>query len=113
MLVSGFDIRAFGFSLDQLDFLALFQRDDRFFPMRLASIIGAAFALFFARVIAGVNIDNLLLEQTLDCVFDLDLVRARADPEDVLVLLLAHERRFLGQRCSLDDVVGLVHFITP
>ena len=51
-------------SLDEIDLLAFFQRHDRFFPMRPASEIGAAFPLLFPGVIAGVHIDHLLLKQT-------------------------------------------------
>src|SRR6266446_4291912 len=81
----------------QIDLFAFRESHDRLFPMRLAPVIGAAFALFFAGVIAGVHIDNFLLEQALDRVLDLNLVRARTDAEDVLVLLLAQQRRFFRQ----------------
>src|SRR5437667_12444934 len=81
----------------QIDLFAFPESHDRLFPMRLGPVIGAAFALFFAGVIAGVDIDNFLLEQALDRVLDLNLVRAWTDAEDVLVLLLAQQRRFFRQ----------------
>ena len=68
-----------------------------FFQCALRPKSARALALFLAGVIAGVHGDDLLLEELLDRVLDLDLVRARADPEDILVLLLAQERRLLGQ----------------
>src|SRR5437867_8495042 len=79
--------------------------------MRLAPIIGAAFPFLFPGVIAGVHIHHFLLEQTLDRVLDLNLVRPRIDPEDVLVLLLAQKSRFFRQGRSLNNFVRLVHEI--
>src|SRR6266705_2002452 len=70
--------------LNQVDLLAFLQRDDRLLPICFATK-RAAHPRPFSRIVAGVNIDNLLLEQALNRVFDLDLVRARMDPENVLV----------------------------
>src|SRR5438876_9055632 len=97
--------------LNQIDFFSFFQRHDRFFPMRLASIIGATLPFLFAGVITSVYIDNFLLEQTLDRVLDLNFVRTRTDAEDILILLLAHERRLFCQRCGLNDLGRLVHLV--
>jgi hypothetical protein len=69
----------------------------------------SADALLFASVVARVHIDHPLLEQTLNRVLDLRFIGARADPKNVFVLFLAHQRRFLGQRRSLDNFVRLVH----
>src|SRR6266536_1738790 len=77
--------------------------------MRFAPIIGATFPLFLAGIITGIHIDNFLLEQTFDRILDLNFVRARTYAKNIFVLLLAHQRRFLGQRCGSNDVVGLVH----
>ena len=57
---------------------------------------------FLAGVIAGVHIDDLFLKEQLDRLLDLDLVRARANPKDVLVELLAQQRGLLGQLDGLD-----------
>src|SRR5580704_13086723 len=69
----------------------------------------SADALLFAGVVAGVHVDHFLLEQTLHRVFDLSLVRARADAKNVFVKLFAQQRRFLGQRRGLNNFV-LAHF---
>src|SRR2546430_14305086 len=65
--------------------------------------------LGFARVIARVHVDDLFLEQTLHCVLDLGLVRARAHPKNIFVLFFAQERRLLSQRRGLNNFVRLVH----
>jgi hypothetical protein len=44
-----------------------------------------AAALELALVVAGVHADDLLLEELLDGLADLNLVRVRPDAEDVLV----------------------------
>ena len=80
----------------QIDLLAFFQRHDGFFPSRTASE-GPADSSFLAGVITRVHIDDSLLKKPLNCVLDLNLVRLRTDAEDVLVLLLAHQRRLLSQ----------------
>src|SRR2546423_8950699 len=77
--------------------------------MRFAAEIGAALTLLFSRVIAGVHVHDLLLEEKLDRLLDLNLVRARVNSKDILVLLLAQQRRFFRQRRRLDQIVGLVH----
>ena len=96
-------------TLDEIDLLAFLQRHDRFLPMRFAAEVGAALAFLFAGVIAGVHVHDLLLKELLDRLLDLNLVRARTDAENILVLLLAQERRLFRQRRGLDDIVGLVH----
>src|SRR5262249_36618740 len=97
--------------LDQINLFPFGEGNYRLLPMRGAAIIGAALTLFFAGVIAGVYVDDLLLKQLFDRVFDLNFIRARTDAEDVLILLLAHQRRFFGQRRRLNDLVWLVHLI--
>src|ERR1700730_1592201 len=97
--------------LNQVDLLAFLQRHDCFLPMRLAPEILSALAFLFSGVIAGVNIENFLLEHALDGVLDLDLIRPRTDAKNILVQLLAQYRRFLSQRRGLNNVVRLVHFI--
>src|SRR3954465_5739076 len=77
--------------------------------MRLAAEIGATFALLLALVIRGIDRDDLLVEELLDRAFDLDLVRLRADAEDVLVVLLGKDRCLLRQRRGLDDVEEILH----
>src|SRR5436190_12844544 len=96
-------------SLHEIDLLALLQRHDRLFPMRLAAEIGAAFALLFAGVIAGVHGHDLLVEEPLDRLLDLDLVGARRNPEHIFVLFLAQQRRLFRQLDCLDEIVRFVH----
>src|SRR5882672_5467460 len=71
----------------------------------------SADALFFAGIIARVHIHDLLLEQTLNRVFDLNFVRAGANSKNIFVLFLAHQRRLLSQRRGLDNFVRLSHWI--
>src|SRR4051812_46822071 len=73
--------------------------------MRFAAVIHAALAFFLARVIAGVHVKDLLLEKRFDRLLDLNLVGAGRHAEDILVQLLAQERRFFGQRRGVNDVV--------
>ena len=87
-----FRYSCFGFSSHQVDLLALLQSHDCLLPMWFASEIGAAFALLFAGVIAGVHGHDRLPKQTLNRLLDLDLVRARRDAEHILVLLLTQKR---------------------
>src|SRR5437764_396191 len=96
-------------TLDQIDLLAFFQRHDRFLPMRFATEVGAALPFLFAGVIAGVHVHHLLLKEFLDCLLNLNLVSSRPDTKDILVLLLAQERRLFRQRRCFDDVERLVH----
>src|SRR5205814_5169003 len=83
--------------LNEIDLLAFLQSYDRFFPVGLAPEISASLALLFAGVIAGIHVHHFFLKKNLDRVPNLDLVGARVNPEDVLVELLAQERRLLGQ----------------
>src|SRR5438477_9775912 len=95
--------------LDQIDLLAFFQRHDRFLPMRFATEVGAAFPFLFTGVIAGVHIHHFLLKELFDCLLNLNLVSSGPDPKDILVLLLAQERRLLRQRRCFNNVEWLVH----
>ena len=56
--------------------------------MRLAAKISAAFAFLLARIITGVYVHHLLLEKPFHRLLDLDLVGARANSKDILVVLL-------------------------
>src|SRR2546423_13262017 len=78
--------------------------------MRLPTEISAAFALLFPGVVTGVHGHDLLVEEPLDRLLDLDLVRAWRNPEHVFVLLLAQQRGLFRQLDCLDQIVGLVHF---
>src|SRR2546430_8005639 len=77
--------------------------------MRFATEVGAALPFLFAGVIAGVHVHHLLLKEFLDCLLNLNLVSSRPDTKDILVLLLAQERRLFRQRRCFDDVERLVH----
>src|SRR5437879_13279093 len=77
--------------------------------MRFATEVGAALPFLFAGVIAGVHVHHFLLKELLDCLLNLNLVSSRPDTKDILVLLLAQERRLLGQRRCLNNVEWLVH----
>src|SRR4030095_3445782 len=92
----------------EIDLVALLQSHYRFLPPRPAPKRPAQ-AFFFSSVIARIHIDDCFLKQMLDCVLDLDLVGLWADAKDILVLLLAHQRRLFRQRRGLNDVVWLVH----
>ena len=61
--------------------------------MRFATEVGAALPFLFAGVVAGVHIHHFLLKELLDSLLNLNLVSSRADTKDILVLLLAQERR--------------------
>src|ERR671931_406656 len=65
----------------QIDLLALPQSNDRFLPARFTTV-GTTYARPFPLVVAGVHIDNFLLKDAFDRLFDLGLVRARMDAED-------------------------------
>ena len=82
-----------------------------FFQCALRPKSARAFALLLAGIVAGVHRHDLLLEELLDRVLDLDLVRARTNAEDILVLLLAQKRRLLGQLNVLNDVVMVRSFL--
>src|SRR4051812_9683384 len=95
--------------LDQLDFVAFLQSHDRLLPMRGPAVVLSALAFLLPVVIGRVHTDHLLLEKLFHRAFDLNLVSARADPKNILVMFFAQQRRLLGQRRSLDDVVRFVH----
>ena len=77
--------------------------------MRFATEVGAALPFLFAGVVAGVHIHHFLLKELLDSLLNLNLVSSRADTKDILVLLLAQERRLFRQRRCFNDVEWLVH----
>src|SRR2546430_13539734 len=77
--------------------------------MRFATEVGAALPFLFAGVVAGVHIHHFLLKELLDSLLNLNLVSSRADTKDILVLLLAQERRLFRQRSCFNDVEWLVH----
>ena len=94
--------------LDEIDLLALLQGHDGFLPPRPSSQ-GSPHTSLLAGVVAGVHVHDTLLKEPFHCVLDLNLVCLGTDAEDVLVLLLAHQRRFLRQRRGLNDLVRLGH----
>jgi len=74
----------------QIDLLTFLQRHDGFLPPR-PSPQRAPNASLLARVVTSVYVDDLLLEEALNGVLDLNLVRLRIDAENVFVLILAHQ----------------------
>src|SRR5664279_5939261 len=60
--------------LNEVDLLAFLQCYDRFFPMRFAPVISAAFALLFPGIVARVHIDNFCLLYTSDAADEEDSV---------------------------------------
>src|SRR5204862_3676406 len=96
----------------QIDLLAFLQSHNCFLPSRSASN-GSPHTSLLASVITCVHVHDLLLKKALNCVLDLNLVRLRADPEDILILLFAHQRRLFSQRSGVNNLVWLVHCITP
>src|SRR6476646_12034337 len=91
----------------EVDLLPFLQRHDCLFPMRFAAEIGATFAFLFSGVIAGVHVYYLLLEKLLDRLFDLNLVSARTNAEDVFIVFLAQKCYLLRERRGFNDVEGL------
>ena len=77
--------------------------------MRFAAEVGTTFTFLFAGVIAGVHVHHLLLKKFLNCLFDLNLVSARPNAKDVLVLFLAQKRGLFRKRRCFNDIEGLVH----
>src|SRR5687768_9105012 len=77
--------------------------------MRLAAEIGAAFALLFPGVIAGIHRDDCFAKEALNRVLDLNLVCARRNAENVFVQLLAEQRSLFRQLHGLDKIVRIVH----
>src|SRR3954447_2908514 len=61
------------YGLGEFDLVALLQGDDGLLPVGLPAIGGRAFALLLARIVAGVDGDDGLLEKLLDRVLDLGL----------------------------------------
>src|SRR6266576_400708 len=59
--------------------------------------------------IESYEVDLLPFLQRLDRLFHLNLVSARTNAEDVLVLFLAQERCLLRERRGFNDVKRLVH----
>src|SRR5439155_13981030 len=93
----------------EIDLFPFFQCHDRFLPMRFATEVGTALAFLFAGVVASVHVHYLLLKKLLDRLLDLNLVSTRPNAEDILVLLLAEERRLFRQRRCFNNVEWLVH----
>src|SRR4029077_16841136 len=83
---------------------------DRLLPMRPPSQRSPN-AFLFAGIVAGIDVDNFLLKQPLDSLFDLNFVGTRAHTKNVLILLLAQERRFFRQRSRFHYFIRLVHWI--
>ena len=95
-------------SSDKIDFFAFRQSDDGFLPSR-SSAHGSPDSFLLTRVVTGIHVDHLLLKEAFDRALDLNFVCTRTHAKDILVLLLAHDRRLLSQRGGLNDVVRLVH----
>src|SRR5687767_12449 len=96
---------------DSFDLLAVGDRDDRLLPLaghtdRLAA------ADRLARHHLGADAGDLDLEERLDRLLDLDLVRVLVDFERVRVVLVLQVDRLLGDARTLDDVVD-VHRLSP
>ena len=81
-----------------------------FFQWVPAAEIGASFALLLAGIVRGVHghhLSSSCSASTAD--LDLQLVGARADLKNVLVQLLAEQRRLFRQADGLDEIKRLVH----
>ena len=87
----------------QSDFVALFESDDRFFPIGgLAGLSGALPAKLAANI-QGIYAGDLDLEKFLNGLPDLCFVRARIGDDSVLVVFLALARAFFRQANSSDN----------
>src|SRR5262245_21902650 len=91
----------------ELDLVARLQRDDRLLPVAQLRV-PAPHALVLPAHDQRVDVDDTHLEQGLDRVLDLDLVRVPMDLEDHLVLALAEPVTLLGEDDRpANDLFGL------
>jgi hypothetical protein len=88
-------------------FLAFFQPNEGFFPIRPVSGI-AADPPFLPGPDLRPNIRDLDLEQLFDGFLDLGFIRGPSDGEADLVVLLLEDRAFLGDHGPKDDLSGIL-----
>src|SRR5262249_20839333 len=90
-------------SLEELDPLALAQRDVRLLPSGAATRV-AADPAHLPEMLGGAHLEDLHLEELLDRLAHLDLVRIRMHAEHDLVARLVHERALFRDDRALHDV---------
>jgi len=78
-------MRSTASGLRDVDLLACRKGDNSLFPVGAPAEISTSLALLLAFNLSRVDCGNLLLEESLNRVLDLDLVRGRCYAEDVLV----------------------------
>src|SRR5687767_1632674 len=93
---------------DSLDLLAVSDAHDGFFPRgghtRLAVVAHAA---ILAAAVHGIDRDRIDLEERLDGLLDLDLVRVGMHLEGVGAELVLQVHRLLADAWTTDDLVGV------
>jgi hypothetical protein len=87
----------------QNDFIALFEGNDRLFPIRGLASLGGTLAAKFTANIQSVYAGDFDLEQFLDRLADLGLICARIGDNRVLIVFLALARPFFSKANSSDD----------
>ena len=110
MVVCGDEV--FGYRLRDVDLLALGKSDDGLFPVSTATEIGSTLALLLSLDLSSVHRTYLLLEEGLDRMLDLNLVRRWSDAKDVLVKLLGKKAGLLRHEDAFDDVVCFFHDVS-
>lgn len=90
--------------LSENNFVALFQGHEGFLPIGSLPCLAGALASKFAPHIHRVDLYDLHLEQLLDCLAYLGLVRAAVSHNGVLVQLFTLTRSLFGQSGSLDNI---------
>src|SRR5262245_11004479 len=98
-------------SLEEVDATALGERHIRLLPVGTAPEM-LPHAPDLAELAVRPDLGDLHLEEDLDGLADLHLVRARMHAEHDLVPQLVHQRALLGDDRALDDVGG-VHALSP
>src|ERR1700730_2062466 len=96
-------------SLYEIDFLALGERHDRLLPMDPPSKISPTFALLLSSVLTSVHSNDFLAENILDRLLDLQFVRTRIDPENVLIIPFAKQASLFRQPNVLNEIRRFVH----
>src|SRR4051812_37103976 len=96
------------FGVEELDLVALLERDHGFLPIG-ESGVAATHPPLFAAVVQRAHVDHGHLEELLDRVSDLDLVGRRSDLEDDLI----HDAKLVGllgeDDGAANDVLGSEH----
>ena len=95
--------------LDEVDGFAIREADNCFFVASGATLVGTALAAEFAIVVRGANLDDLLVEDGLDGLFDFQLVGETVNFENDLVVLLLEKRGLFAEADFFDDLVDVFH----